>query len=308
MPIHHSSNTDLGGITPSNKRVKEKTTMLRTPGKHTIDYLRLIGVRELPPLISPFDPGYDPVTFESHLDQSGHLMAILKISMACWMVANEDATRRKVAAANCFHVPTVTGGGPFEIAVAQRRLPEYLELCADIGFKRIECGCGFTDMPLAAREVIRMAAQRGLDVQFELGEKHSGAFTTDVVTELLDQGHEWLDAGAMELVVEARESAKGVGLFDDDGNFDGSLADRFAREFGLSTLMFEAPNKPSQFALLDHFGPEVRLCNVRLEEVLRVEIYRRGLHSDAFSKDNLRPAAPLRVAYGSPATGVMMEH
>ena len=56
--------------------------------------------------------------------------------------------------------------------------------------------------------------------------------------------------------------------------------------------MFEAPTKPSQFALLDHFGPSVRLCNVRLEELLRVEIYRRGLHSDAFGKDNLRPRTP----------------
>jgi phosphosulfolactate synthase len=108
----------------------------------------------------------------------------------------------------------------------------------------------------------------------------------------------------MELVVEARESAKGVGLFDEDGNFDGALADRFAREFGLPLLMFEAPNKPSQFALLDHFGPEVRLCNVRLEEVLRVEIYRRGLHSDAFSKERLRPAP---VASRSTASRIMTE-
>jgi phosphosulfolactate synthase len=28
---------------------------------------------------------------------------------------------------------------------------------------------------------------------------------------------------------------------------------------------------------------------VRLEELLRVEIYRRGLHSDAFSNPKLRP-------------------
>jgi phosphosulfolactate synthase len=33
----------------------------------------------------------------------------------------------------------------------------------------------------------------------------------------------------------------------------------------------------------------VHLCNVRIEELLRVEIYRRGLHSDAFQKENLRP-------------------
>jgi hypothetical protein len=56
--------------------------------------------------------------------------------------------------------------------------------------------------------------------------------------------------------------------------------------------VFAGANKPSQVALLDHFGPEVHPCNVRLEEVLRVEIYRRGLHSDAFAKPNLRPRAP----------------
>ena len=66
-------------------------------------------------------------------------------------------------------------------------------------------------------------------------------------------------------------------------------ADRFAAAFGLETVIFEAPNKPSQFALLDHFGPQVHLCNVRIEELLRVEIYRRGLHSDSFGRENLRP-------------------
>jgi phosphosulfolactate synthase len=33
--------------------------------------------------------------------------------------------------------------------------------------------------------------------------------------------------------------------------------------------------------LIDHFGRDVRLSNVRLEELLRVEIYRRGLHSQS---------------------------
>ena len=256
---------------------------------HTHDYLKMIGVADLPPLSSPFDPGYDPVTLEGHLDQSSHLMSILKVSMACWMVASEDATRRKVAAAARYRVPTVTGGGPFEIAVAQKRLPEYLDLCADIGFNRIECGEGFTDMHLGAPEVMKMADQRGLEVQFELGKKHGGAFSSDITSQLISQGHRWLDAGARELVVEARESAQGVGLFDDSGHFSGALADRFAGEFGLNMVTFEAPTKPSQFALLNHFGSRVRLCNIRLEELLRVEIYRRGLHSDAFGKENLRP-------------------
>ena len=85
---------------------------------HTADYLRRIGVAPIPPCLSPFDPGYDPQTLEGHLEQSAHLIAILKISMACWLVASEGATRRKIAAAKKHNVPTVTGGGPFEIAVA----------------------------------------------------------------------------------------------------------------------------------------------------------------------------------------------
>jgi hypothetical protein len=35
---------------------------------YTKDYLRLIGVPELPALTSPFDPGYDPGTVMSHLE------------------------------------------------------------------------------------------------------------------------------------------------------------------------------------------------------------------------------------------------
>jgi phosphosulfolactate synthase len=258
----------------------------------TSDYLRKIGVPSIPPSTSPFDPGYDPATLEGHLEQSSHLMSSLKISMACWMVADEAATRRKIAAASERGVSTVTGGGPFEIAVAQGQLPAYLDLCADIGVSRIECGEGFTDLAMEAKDVVKMSHERGLDVQFELGKKHGGAFTSDVVGELIQQGQSWLDAGATQLVIEARESARGIGLFDEEGKLNLAFADRFVEEFGVRTVMFEAPTKSDQFALLDYFGREVCLSNIRLEEVLRVEIYRRGLHSDAFSKPKLRPQEP----------------
>lgn len=258
----------------------------------TSEFLRSIGVKKLPPSTSPFDPGYDPCTLGSHLDQSAHLMSTLKISMACWLVADEAATRQKIAAARDHGVATVVGGGPFEIAVAQGQLPAYLDVCADIGVTRVEAGEGFTDLPFAPRQIVSMAAERGLQVQFELGKKHGGSFSAAVADRLIEQGRAWLDAGASQLVIEARESARGVGLFDDAGHLNAALAEAFVAAFGHGTVTFEAPDKASQFALLDHFGPLVHLCNVRLEELLRVEIYRRGLHSDAFGKPRLRPSVP----------------
>jgi len=260
----------------------------------TARYLAQIGVRETPRATCPFDPGYDPATLEGHMQQSGHLIGTVKISMACWMVADEAATRRKIRAVTDLGIPAVAGGGPFETAVAQGALPAYLNLCADVGLTRIECGEGFTDLNLAPAEIVREAAARGLEVEFELGEKHSGRFTDDETAELIATGRRWLESGAVRLVVEARESAEDVGLFSKPGEFDSRQADRLVDAFGLQRLLFEAPNKASQFALIDHFGPEVQLGNVRLEEVLRVEIYRRGLHSDAFRRPNLRPRPPAR--------------
>lgn len=258
----------------------------------TQEYLRLIGVRDLPALTSPFDPGYDPVTVESHIEQSAHLMRSLKISMACWQIADEAATRRKIAAANAHQVKTVTGGGPFEVAVQQGHLEAYLDLCAGLGISRIECGEGFTDLTMSPQDIARMVRERGLEFQYEMGKKHEGPFTEATLQEAIARGHEWLEAGAVCLIVEARESAAGVGMFDKDGTLNKSYADRLAGEFGFEAAVFEAPNKPSQFAFLEHFGPMVQLSNVRLEELLRVEIFRRGLHSDAFEMPNLRPVKP----------------
>src|SRR4051794_33501736 len=142
---------------------------------HTRDYLRRLGVPEPLPATTPFDPGYDPLTVEGHLEQSGHLMAGLKISMACWLIADEASTRRKVAAAQRAGVSTVTGGGPFEIAATQGELPAYLDLCAEMGFDRVECGEGFTHLDMAPEDVAKLVHDRGLGLEFELGSKHAGS-------------------------------------------------------------------------------------------------------------------------------------
>src|SRR5437879_13123937 len=87
----------------------------------TPDFVRALGVPDLPPRTSPFDPGYDVATLISHLEQSHHLISRLKISMACWLIADEEATRAKIAAAHRLGVPLVTGGGPFDTPRGRRR-------------------------------------------------------------------------------------------------------------------------------------------------------------------------------------------
>lgn len=254
------------------------------PTSGTRDFVRSLGVSDLQPLTSPFDPGYDPATVISHIEQSGHLISLLKLSMCCWLIADESATRAKIEAAKKKGVTLVTGGGPFEIAKDRGKLEDYFALCASLGIDRIEAGHGFTEMSHSPAEIVTLARRYGLAVQMELGDKHGGAFTDKVVSDLISTGLRWLDAGALAIVVEARESAQQIGLFDDAGRLNFDAAETFAKAFGMERTIFEAPNKKSQFDFLNHFGSRVHLSNVRLEELLRVEIYRRGLHADAYAK------------------------
>jgi phosphosulfolactate synthase len=256
-----------------------------TRQRSTHAFVTSLGVPDLAAHTSPFDPGYDVQTVVSHLEQSHHLISHLKLSMACWLIADEPATLAKIAAAHRLHVPLVTGGGPFEIAQDRGRLEEFLGLVASLGIDRVEAGEGFTTLKRTPAEIVRLAQGFGLTVQAELGEKHSGTFTQEVIEGLIVTGCRWLDAGARQVVVEARESANEVGLFDGSGQLNFAAAEAFAETFGLQRTVFEAPNKKSQFDFLSHFGNAVNISNVRLEELLRVEIYRRGLHSDAYSRE-----------------------
>jgi len=137
-----------------------------TTRQYSWEYLKSIGTAELAAKTSPFDPGYAPLTLISHLEQSSHLISSLKISMACWQIANVRATHQKIDAARRYDLIVCTGGCPFEIAASFTKIPEYLDLCAEMGFTRIEAGQGFTETKLSPRKVVRMAEERGMDVQF----------------------------------------------------------------------------------------------------------------------------------------------
>ena len=239
---------------------------------------------ELPARSHPFDPGYDTSTLAAHVAQSRRLIATVKLSMGTWALVEDSALRAKVDAVRLAGLPVLFGGSMFEICADRGVLVTYFELCRELGVAVVECGDGFGRRTHHPVETVDLAAAYGLTLCYELGRKHGGRFTDGELDELVALGRCWLDAGATHLVVEARESARDVGLFDADGRLDQKQADVLAEAFGPDRVVFEAPTKASQFALLDHLGPEVGLGNIRFEELLRVESYRRGLHGDSYQR------------------------
>jgi len=104
-----------------------------------------------------------------------------------------------------------------------------------------------------------------------------------------------LDAGALQLVVEARESAAGVGLFDDAGRFNAAYADQ-SRTLSPGRGVFEAPTKPSQFRCWTTLAGKCTCATCDWRSCCEWNLP-RALHSDAFEKENLARLA-LRCPLG----------
>ena len=247
----------------------------------TDEYLRRIGVPERAPRAHAVRPRLRPAhpRGPSRAERAPHVS--LKISMACWLVADEEAraTRSRPPAAR-------RPDGHRRRAVRGRgragRAPRYLDLCADIGVTRIECGEGFTarwrssrrqSSPMAARARprgpvrARQEARRRVHRAGRRGARRPGP--------ALARGGR-APAGHRGARERLRRRAVRRG-----GPARAALADASPTRSG-SARHVRGADQGEPVRAARSLRPVVHLCNVRLEELLRVEIYRRGIHSDCF--------------------------
>jgi phosphosulfolactate synthase len=89
-----------------------------------------------------------------------------------------------------------------------------------------------------------------------------------------------LDAGAVKVITEARESGRS-GICSGDGNIKCDLIQTISNS-GISSnnLIFEAPNKSLQIYFIKQFGANVNLANISFDDVIGLETLRLGLRSD----------------------------
>ena len=98
---------------------------------------------------------------------------------------------------------------------------------------------------------------------------------------LWSQGQKDLANGAWKLIIEARESGKGIGIYDEKGEIAEDKLENYLKNCGDPyKIIWEAPLKNQQVSLINRFGPEVNLGNIQPHELLALETLRTGLRSD----------------------------
>ncbi len=212
------------------------------------------------------------------LAMTGDYIDHWKLSFGTSALLDEHLLRDKIAMVRERDILVYPGGTLTEYAIVRGACRDYVRRARSLGFNGIEISDGTIHLsPAIRRDVIRFALDVGLTVVAEVGKKDPREQPS--AEALAEQALADFEAGASWVIVEARESGKGVGVYGEDGSIHEQDVDIIAAALNshLDRLIWEAPLKNQQEYLILRFGPDVCLGNIQPRDVLGVEALRAGL-------------------------------
>ncbi|ACV23944.1 phosphosulfolactate synthase [Methanocaldococcus fervens] len=231
------------------------------------------------------DKGLPPKYVEDYLKVCGDYIDFVKFGWGTSAVINRDVIKEKINYYKDWDIKVYPGGTLFEYAYVKGKFDEFLDECGKLGFEAVEISDGSSDISLEKRKnAIGKAKDNGFVVLTEVGKKLPEKDKELTIEDRVKLINFDLDAGADYVIIEGRESGKGIGLFDKDGKVKEDELNVLAKNVDINKIIFEAPQKNQQVAFILKFGSSVNLANIAFDEVISLETLRRGLRGDTFGK------------------------
>ena len=221
---------------------------------------------------------------EDLLAMTGDYIDHIKLSFGTSALLSEAFLRRKIEMVRQYGIEIYPGGTMMELALVQGCFPKCSKRAKELGFTALEISDGTINVPRHIRDdLIKRALDTGFKVITEVGKKDP---TVEIpLSEMCDLIESDLALGASHVIIEARESGMGIGIFDANGRV---LEDKAAEIFNCfspetqDSLIWEAPRSKQQATLILQYGPNVSFGNVKPRDVLSLESLRRGLRYETF--------------------------
>lgn len=247
-----------------------------------IDYP--LGKRGLKPrekgLTMVIDKGLGLRELRDLLEIAGSYLDLLKLGFGTSLLYKEKLVKMKIELCQEYQIEIYPGGTLMEIAMFQGRYEPYLEQAGKLGFKIIEISDGTIPLNAEKREdCIKQAVRAGFTVLTELGKKNPKAVLSP--KQLWIQGQKDLANGAWKTIIEARESGKGIGIYNPKGEIEeAKLMALLENCEDHNKIIWEAPLKNQQINLIKRLGSAVNLGNIQPQDLLALEALRTGLRAD----------------------------
>jgi phosphosulfolactate synthase len=227
------------------------------------------------------DKGLSLAETDSLLKMSAAFIDFIKLTFGTAALYRSDTLLQKLELAVRNGVAVYTGGTFFEIAYWQNKTELFFSKLRELGFKWVEISDGTIDLALTERcKTIDLAFRAGLNVITEVGKKNPDLQPDE--ESLIEMINNDLKLGVSKVVIEARESGQGIGIFDNQGGIIEEKLNRLRQSAPKDKLLWEAPLKKQQVRLINQFGPNVNLGNIPPQEALALEALRLGFRSDTW--------------------------
>ena len=214
--------------------------------------------------------------FSQHVDH-------WKLSFGTTALLTETILLEKIASLTAHDTIVYPGGTLAEVAVVRSVWRPFMLRACELGFRGIEISDGTIQLPRDVRdEMIRFGRDLGLSMITEVGKKDRAQQPSP--EQLAEQALADFETGADWVIVEARESGRGIGVFADDGTVNEADVDTLNALLSdhMDRVIWEAPLKKQQEYFILRFGANVCLGNIAPRDVLGVEAMRNGLRYETF--------------------------
>jgi phosphosulfolactate synthase len=215
------------------------------------------------------------------MEISGNYVDLMKFGWGTAIIQNKNIISKKIKMYQSYDIIPYTGGTLFEIAYINDKIEELLKETKELGFTAIEISDGSTDMKREEKlDFISIAKEEGFYVLSEVGKKDLEEDNKVDLKSRIQYIKEELKVGSDKVIIEARESGKGIGIFDNDGNAKTDEIDQIIQKIDNNNLIWEAPNKNQQVYFVKKLGTNVNLGNISTNDIISIETIRRGLRGD----------------------------
>jgi phosphosulfolactate synthase len=206
---------------------------------------------------------------------------VAKIGWGLPLLLPRATVRDRVKTYHEFSVEVSTGGTLLEYAVTRDRVPQLMDEARELDFDIVEISSGIIELSAAQIERLASAAEeRSLDYYIEVGKKDTHFQLS--LKETVSQIAHARTLHPRKVIVESRESGRGVGIYDSDGAIKWDWVRTILAEHAREELIFEAPQESQQVQLLRELGSDVNLGNVALRSVAPLASERLGLRGETF--------------------------
>jgi phosphosulfolactate synthase len=206
---------------------------------------------------------------------------VAKIGWGLPLLLARQKVRQRVQTYHEVGIEVSTGGTMLEYAVVHDRVSQMLDEARELGFDAIEISSGVIE--LSTHQVERLAEQvrrRGLSYFIEVGKKDPQHQLS--LKETNSQITHARTLKPRRVIIESRETGRGVGIYDSDGAIKWDWVRSILAENPAEDLLFEAPLEFQQVQLLRELGAEANLGNVAMTSVAPLASERLGLRGDTF--------------------------